>query len=110
MAEGVTNLPQDDRHNEHEILTLEDFETSEQYEAYIEEHPEAAPAPGASVKVGLSGVEIVGDYWFIGAVLLAAPLLYFLKKKVDLYFLARKAATLAPFVPNPKVDEETDSK
>lgn len=72
------------------IVSPDDFETVEEYETFIEEHPTAEPA-GATLEIGFTGIKIIGDYWFVFVVLLAVPLMYWAKKKADLYFLTKKA-------------------
>lgn len=77
-------IPQD-------YVTPDDFASMEEYEAYVEAHPGSEVGSGAAIEVGLTGIKIAGDYWFIGVVLLLMPLLYFAKKKIDFYFRKKSA-------------------
>lgn len=66
-----------------ELLTPEDFESDEEYNAYMESVE--APA-GASVEVGLTGIKVDGSEALVVFVLIAIPLLYWIKKKIDSKF------------------------
>lgn len=92
--EGFQDVPPEERPAlplPGDYVTPDDFASLEDYEAYIQAHPEAETGVGAQLEVGLTGIRIVGDYWFIGAVLLFLPLAYFLKKKIDYYFAKKHA-------------------
>jgi hypothetical protein len=91
-----------EEHQEHDILYPEDFETDDEYFAYLEEHPEALllePAAGvpttgaAHIEIGFTGIKIAGEVGFIVLVILALPVLYYIKRRMDLHFAKKKAVT-----------------